>query len=88
MSLGDSQIKRLREEFPEAYAERTELIDLKARLHNALVWFGSSSHDKFTGRMAAIAMDFRDEPHPHGNPFIRVVEEMHKRYWANSWTHR
>jgi hypothetical protein len=92
MSLSDSQIERLRVEFPEAYEERSELIDLRARLWNALVWF-DSENDKFRGRIAGLAFTLRDRHtrehgDEHGNPLISVCNKMARNYWVNSWTER
>ncbi len=91
MKLDTEQIERLRTEFPEAYAERMELVDLKARLWNALVWFDTDSK-KFRGRIAGLAMTLRDQHtieygDENGNPLISVVKAMASNWWVNCESH-
>lgn len=90
MKLNRDQIERLRTEFPEAYEERLELVDLQARLHNALVWY-QSDNKKFRGRIAGLALTLRDQNtvehgDEHGNPLINVVNTMARDGWVNCET--
>lgn len=92
MRLTSEQIDRLRDEFPEAYEERLELVDLSARLWNAIVWYGENLK-KFHGRLAGIAITLRDRAHQERGDEQRTgmdfaVERMGLDGWINCETRR
>lgn len=91
MKLIHEQIDRLREEFPEAYEERLELVNLSARLWNCLCWYGSDSK-KFRGRLVGLAITLRDQAHAERGPdrtvMDSVVERMTRDGYINCETRR
>lgn len=91
MRLTSEQIGRLRDEFPEAYEERQDLVDLWARLWNTLGWYGAD-FKKFRGRLVGIAITLRDAAHQERGGqrtgMDSAVERMRRDGWVNCETRR
>lgn len=85
--LSPERLRQLQAEAPDVYEAHIELLDVSARLWNALVWYGSESK-KFRGRLFGLARTLAarakdGKPDDYTTGMDTVVKHMARDGWAN-----
>lgn len=86
MRVDANRLGQLREAMPDVYEELLALRNVKARLWNALVWYGPTYRKKFTGRLAGLARTLADEARGENGDRTQMdatVEQMARDGWVN-----